>query len=456
MAVTIAIMVWFVAAGVALVRPKWGVALIWPAIWLYPNTALYGTLPLNVRLDDLWMVFMFLLAIFYARGRSGTGPVFWLAMAWAFSLVLGDFAGFFITGGIGWQQVVKGGLKTLYVPMTAYILTVFIREERDVWNHLKAMGLAAAAAAILSIAMVYFPTALRMFLIPSAQVIGFQVYSALELIEAGEIGARRAQGAVGTMTLAAILMSASLLALCMLIYRVRQSGRGFFAVIALVCLVGLGYTATRGAIGGFVGAILWGMLFTRRRGTLIAIGLMGAAILVVQGGVLERVLLRVTGTAGAGETPLMAGLAKRFVIWGAFVDHFSPIYLFTGMGMSSVMHLQKATAHNSYLGAFVYGGMFGVAVMVAIIVRVWKLAKRLRMAADAFSQGLGVYLAMFLVGMMLFGMVVEMFQHAGAMQMLFAATVLADRRLAQVREAGALPVPGALPSELSPGYAIAQ
>jgi hypothetical protein len=402
------------------------------------------------------MVFMFVLAVFYARGRSGTGPVFWLAVVWVFSLVLGDFMGFFVTGGFAWQMLVKSGLKSLYVPMTVYILTVFLRDDRDILNHLKAMGLAAAAAGILGIAMVYFPTALKMFLIPGVQVIGFQVYTALELIEAGEIGARRAQGAVGTMTLAALLLSASLMALCMVIYYIRQWDRWLFAVIALVCLTGLGYTATRGAIGGLVGAILWGMLFTRRRGTLIAIGLMGAAILVVQGGVLERVLLRVVGEAGARETPFMEGLAKRFAIWGTFADHFSPIYLFTGMGMSSVMHIQKATAHNSYLGAFVYAGLFGVAVMAAIIVRVWKLAKRLRMAADAFSQGLGVYLAMFLVGMMLFGMVVEMFQHAGAMQMLFAATVLAERRLAQVREAGALPVPGPLPSELSPGYAIAQ
>ena len=110
------------------------------------------------------------------------------------------------------------------------------------------------------------------------------------------------------------------------------------------------------------------------------------------------------------------------------------------MGMSSVLHIQKATAHNSYLGAFVYGGMFGVAVMAAIIVRVWKLGKRLREAADAFSQGLGVYLAMFLIGMMLFGMVAELFQQTTGMQLVFAGMVLAERRLAQVQAAD-LPLP---------------
>lgn len=435
MSATIAIIVWFLAATVSLVRPRIGAALIWPAIWLYPNSALYGTLPLNVRFDDLWVVFMFLLAVSYARGRGG-GVLFWLAIVWAFSLILGNLAGLFVAkglvaGGLEWQQIVKSGLKTLIAPMTVYVLTVFLQEERHVLGHLKAMGLAAAAAGILGIAMVHFPAVLSMFFIPGIRVIGFQVVGTLEMVEAGVLVARRAQGAVGTVGLAIILMNAALLALCMAIYYVRHRDRLLFACIGGVCLIGLGYTATRGAIGGLMGAILWGILFTRRRWALVAISLAGAAFLLAQAGLLERIMLRVTGPAGAHETPLLEGLAARFAIWKTFVENFSPIYLLTGMGMATVMRVAKGTAHNSYLGAFVYSGIVGVAVMTATVVRAWTLGRRLRTAADSLSQGLGVYLTMFLVGLLVYGIVAEVFQQNLSMQLLFAGMVLAEKRLAQ-------------------------
>lgn len=430
MTATIAIIVWFLAATVSLVRPRIGAALIWPAIWLYPNAALYGTAPLNVRFDDLWVVFMFLLAVAYARGRGG-GTLFWLAVVWAFSLILGNLAGLFVAGGLEWQQIVKSGLKTLITPMTVYVLTVFLQEERHVLGHLKAIGLAAAAAGILGIAMVHFPAVLSMFLIPGVRVIGFQVVSSLEMVEAGELVTRRAQGAVGGVGLAMILMSAALLALCMAIYYFRRRDRLLFACIAGVCVIGLGYTATRGAIGGLMGALLWGILFTRRRWALVAVSLAGAAFLLAQAGLLERIMLRVTGPVGVQETPLLEGLAARFAIWKTFVENFSPIYLLTGMGMATVIRTAKATAHNSYLGAFVYSGIVGVAVMTATVVRVWTLGKRLRTAADSLSQGLGVYLTMLLVGMLVYGIVAEVFQHNLLMQLLFAVMVLAEKRLAQ-------------------------
>ncbi|MBM4017305.1 MAG: hypothetical protein FJ288_03100 [Planctomycetes bacterium] len=454
MFITLAIVAWFVAAVAAMLRPKWGAMLIWPAVWLYPNSALYGTLPLNIRFDDLWLVFMFVLAILYAGGRGGTSTLFWLAVAWAFSMILGNFAGFFISGGFAWQQIVKSALKTLYVPMTAYVISVFVQTEKDLVDYMKAMGLAAAAAGVLGIAMVYFPTALSMFLIPGARVIGFQVVTALEMVEAGEIVARRAQGAVGTTSLAVISLSAALLALCMMLNQPRGKGRTYFGLIAGVCLVALGYTATRGAIGGLIGALLWGMIFTRRRWTLVAVSLIGLGLLVFQSELWERVVLRVAGGPGAGLAPFWQGLLNRLKIWEMFVQNFSPVYLFTGMGMTTVFRLAKGTAHNSYLGAFVYGGIFGVALMAAMIARAWTLWRRLRPHVDPLSGALSAYLGMFIVAMLVFGMVAELFQQATAVQLMFAAMVFVERRLAQVQAAPEAALPeGLLPADALAGAA---
>jgi hypothetical protein len=452
--VTVVIIVWALAAGVALARPKWGAMLIWPAIWLYPNSALYGTLPLNVRFDDLWVVFMFVLALFYAGGCGGTSTLFWLAVAWAASLILGNLAGFFIGGGLEWQQIVKNALKLLYVPMTTYVLIVFLQTERDIVNHVKAVGLAAAAAGALGIAMVYFPAALSMFMIHTYKVIGFQVVSQLELVEAGEVIARRAQGAVGTMALAIILLNAAVLALCMVLYQPRGKGRAYFTVIAGVCLVALGYTATRGAIGGLIGALVWGMIFTRRRGLLVAISVVGLVLLLTQGQLLERILLRVTGAPGAQEAPFWQGLADRLGIWKMFAENFSPVYLFTGMGMSTVMRLAKGTAHNSYLGAFVYGGLPGAAIFIGIITRAWSLWRRARLNTDPLCEALAAYLAMFMVGLLVFGMVVEAFQQTTSMQLMFAVMLFVEKRLSQVQAAPQAGLSeGLLPAEALAGAA---
>jgi hypothetical protein len=454
MVAAVAVIVWFLAAAVALVRPKWGVALIWPAMWLYPNTALYGTLPLNVRFDDLWIVFMFGLAIFYARGRGGSA-LLWLASVWVLSCILGDFMGFFVTGGIGWQGIVKSGLKSLYVPMTVYILTVFLEDERDVLNHLKALGLAGSAAGILGIAMVYLPGPLSAFLIPEARIIGFEIVTALEMVESHEIITRRAQGALGTFGLAMVMMTVTVTALCMLVYHPRQRVRVFFGFMAGICLVGLSYTAMRGAIAGLLAAVLWALVFTRRRGILLGISVLGAALLVVQGGLFQRVLLRVTGEVGARMAPLTEGFFRRFAIWQTFVENFSPIYLFTGMGMTSVLQVAKATAHNTYLGAFVYGGLLGVVIMILTIARAWGLGRWLRMCSDAFSQGLGVAVTMGLVAFMVFGISNEILQRPTSMQLFFALMVIAHKRLEQVREAAASPVADSLPLEGPPEYAVA-
>jgi hypothetical protein len=446
MFVALAIVLWFVAAVVALARPKWGAALIWPAIWLYPNGPLYGTLPLNVRLDDLWVVFMFLLAISFSRGKGG-GPLFWLAMAWAVSLILGDFAGFFITGGADWQTIVKAGLKTLHVPMIVYVLNVFIAEERDALNHLKAMAVAGAAASILGIAMVYFPEALKMFLIPSAKVVGFQVVTALEALEEHDVLTRRAQGSLGFMGQATMLMSVGLLCLWMMLYHANRGARLLFAVTLGISVVGLAYTITRNAIGGFMAGVVWGVVFTRRRMPLIGLLVLGALALVIQGqgGLLDRIMLRVTGPGGTQATPFMEGLLLRLDIWHRFAANFSPVYLFTGMGMTSVRMVAKSTAHNSYLGAFVYSGLTGAVVLYLILARAVRLGVNLRRyGQDGFSQGLGAWLCSLVVALCLAAFFIELFQQPLKMQVLFAAMVVADKQLARVR-AAAEPRPSLVP-----------
>ena len=269
----------------------------------------------------------------------------------------------------------------------------------------------------------------------------------LEAIEEHDVLSRRAQGSLGFMGQATMLMSIGLLCLWMMLYYANRGARLLFAVTLGISVVGLAYTITRNAIGGFMAGMVWGVVFTRRRMPLVGLLALGALALVIQGqgGLLDRVLLRVTGPGGTSATPFMEGLLLRFDIWHKFVANFSPVYLFTGMGMTSVRMVAKSTAHNSYLGAFVYSGLTGAVVLYLILARAVRLGVNLRRyGQDGFSQGLGAWLCSLVVALCLAAFFIELFQQPLKMQVLFAAMVVADKQLARVR-AAAEPRPSLVP-----------
>jgi hypothetical protein len=417
------------AAG-GILRPRVGAVLIWTFTWLYPNTLLYGTLPLNVRFDDLWVVYMFLICLLLYRQAAGLGKLTWLAIAWWLSIFVGNITGLLMTGGVAWQTVVKLTSKSLYVPMTTYVLSCLIDSRRSLEGHIKGLIISGVLAGVLGIAMVYFPGPLSAFLVPRY----YRGLEAAEIVEAAAEITRRAQGSVGTVGMAIICSGLAMLTLMLAVYRNRNSLRLFCGVACGVLMVTLGYTATRGAIGGAIAALLWAIVFTRRRGVLISLTVLGAIVLMWQGGLIDRIMLRIVGIPGGPVTPFWQGLAGRFAIFNLFVEKFHPVYLLFGMGMPTVLTLMEATTHNTYLGSLVYSGIFGPLVLVLVIARGIRLGRALlRAAGDPFSQAIGNFLLMLVVAMMTYGVVAENFQQPMPMQIYFAAMIFVEKRLLQVQ-----------------------
>lgn len=435
MTLTLVIAAWVLAGIITLARPRFGAILIWFIAWLYPNTLLYGTMPLNIRFDDLWVVLVFLVCFVLPRGHRVPGSALALSIAWTVSIVAGDVVGLFATGGATWESMLKTVGKTLYVPMTTYILITLLDRQDRIEKHLRWFALAAVAAGMLGIAMVHFPNELNAFLIPSYHLETGQ--TALESVMAQEfVTARRAQGAVGTISLACITLNLSLLSLCMMIYHPKHSGRVFFSVTAVGCLITLAYTATRSAIAGLLAAVIWGIVFTRRRGAFLAIAFVGACAMIYQGGLLERILLRTMGSGGdAPGVTLAEGWRTRADIFVMFLENISPTYFLLGMGKTGVWAEAHATVHNSYIGAVAYGGLFGAIMLVLVIWRGYVLGKQAAaIQSDWLAQALGTYLLLLLVGMMVQGMGGENFQQTLPMQLYFAAIVFVEARLAQLAQ----------------------
>jgi len=346
-----------VLAIITFIRPRVGIALIWPVTWLYPNTLLYDSLPLNVRFDDLFAVLVFLATLASPSTRGQSGRILRLAGLWWLSLAIGAVTGVLITGNYAWVAVLKLIGKSLYVPMTVYVLYAAIQDLPQLERQLRAIAVGAALAGLLAIAMLLQPHSLNIFLIPSYNVeVGLTAQELRETIE--DVTTVRAEGAVGVMGLATIMQHATLLCLALMLWHPRPRTRAFYAVLAAVGGVALLYNTTRGAIAGVVDGVIWALFFTRRRVPLVATGVAAGVALILQGSLVQRILRRVTESTGY-ESGFSQGLAIRLGIWQNFVDNFSPLYLFFGTGMIGAFIEQSMTAHNAYLGALVYTGLFG-------------------------------------------------------------------------------------------------
>ncbi len=447
MNLAIGIGIFTILAAIALTRPRAGVVLVFAAIWLYPNTFLYGSLPLNVRFDNLLCLFVFFVCLFSPHSRRTTGPLVSLALFWTASILIGNITGLVLSGETGWQDIVKSAARSFYVPLTTYALYNLLSNAEQIERLIRAILLAAAAASVLAIAMVYFPSQLDVFLIPTYNVkVGM---TALEMLEAStETIGRRAQGAVGVMSLAIIMQNMALLSLAMMISHIRHNSRAFYAATLAVSAAGLAYTATRGAIGGFLAAVLWALAFTTKRRALIAILILGALALALQGDIVQRVLLRLTEPTVGTQSQLERGLEVRLSIVRLFIENFSPVYFFFGMGMSTIEQTQAATAHNAYLGALVYSGLLGVIALALLVRQGWVLARQAISVPDNwFVNALGLYLGMLVVALIVHGFVLENFQHTYGMQLYFAAMVFVERALAATQHAPAIEPTPLMPSQ---------
>lgn len=428
------ILIYVSMAAAVVVQPRLSVALIWFAIWLYPNTAMYGIIPGNVRLDDLFVCFTFVMALRGNKGRIPVTAALGLAVIWFIAQVMGNSAAVIVADqNIG--PVVKFVLKAMYVPMTVAILSMTIRTREDVDFCIKSICVAGVAAALLGIATVYWPRRFEMFYIRDIRP---RLGGVLDRIESKGIWSRRATGSLGIMATSLVLLNTSLLSMCRWLFGKEGSALKILPVgfCFVICAAGLMHTQTRGAMIAFAVAILWGFMMQKKMSKLLmskaasafAMMVLAGSVVLYKPGILKIFTARFTGGTGVtfGE-----GAEVRMGVWGYLMNKFNPWYLFTGVGMASSQRMYGTenwgTAHNAYLGSFVYTGLFGFLVLVIIAIRAFRLSRQLldhRMGNTA--NMMGTYLSMIMVAMLIAGMTIENFQETICMQLFFACFFLSE------------------------------
>lgn len=391
--------VFYVAlAVVALIRPKWGVYLIWVATWGYPLGLLQGLLPFNVRFDDLFILWLVLCVGLLHRKPSGSHLILTLIVLLFIARVISNTVGV-VTGPIDPLTIIRHLGKAFYIPAIAFVVWKTTHSVADVRGHLGAILIGGIVAAVIGTMEVLTPELTRMWEIPDSR------YESA----AFGIDHRRGGGALGPIYFAWTMMVIALLALRVFLRGTPGPLRTIAGVAAAVALPGLLASKTRSAIGGIVVAITYMLIRQRHRVLLIAAFLVFGMYLTFGTSLLDQAIGRFERVAEGGNIA-----SGRFEIWSLYLFERPSIhYLLLGRGWPAEKQRLGVEAHSAYIGMFAYSGLTGSLLLIALFTAMWTRASMLlRGSTDPLDLAIAEALRAIILGTLfasLFGE--ELFKH---------------------------------------------
>jgi len=447
--IVVGIILGFFVAVMAFLTPKWAFYLFWPVTWCYPTSLLYGALPFNIRFDDLFMVWLTIACLRVLPPDVLPSRSFRVALIWFLSITFGAMAGLLTSESYAIRAILRDIAKAMHVPMVALTTCALIRSERDTRSLLVVMALGAAGSFAIGVLQVYRPDLTAFWEIPQTEL-GMDTESERH-IEGGDTQIR-AQGAVGGITLSILGFSMALLGLRLALHDAGTMRKLGHSINGLAGLVGLGYTVTRGAMAGLAGALFFSLFTQSKKGAALILIFAGAAITVSQTDVLERMTYRVA-SKDSDLGSLEAGAAVRGQVWMTYLTEWSPHYFLFGRGFTAELVRHQCTAHNTYIGALAYTGLFGVVALIWVVFMMMHTPlKLLRIEKDPFYLGLTEAFAAMVVAFMVNGLTAELWQQP--QPIIFSLYALVDARL-RLHETAATAMT-ALPSAWTPVHAGAR
>ncbi|MEE8170938.1 MAG: hypothetical protein V3T70_10355 [Phycisphaerae bacterium] len=389
--------------------PRAGFLLFWFVTWLYPTGLLHGILPLNIRLDDLFIIWLTVACIRIMPPDVVTSRSFRIASLWFLSIVLGNMVGYLTAPPYVFQAVVRSVGKAAYVPMLVLVVNTLIRTDRDARRMLRAMLWAGSGAILIGLIQVYAPYVVVWWEV-RAVVIGKLSVSEAAL-QGGDEESRRAMGSLGGL-LAIVGLSFALIGMRQAIHQTSNMAKLAYSVVGLWGVVGLGYTITRGAIAGFAAAMMFGLAFLGRRPATLAVILLGGVVITTQTDLAQRTLSRITGSRLTGRGNVLDGAAVRSRLWILYLEEWSPHYFLFGRGfIPEMVRHNGAAVHSSYVVALAYTGMFGVIIFAALIMVIinitWKL---MQLEYDPFFIAVNEAVILLTIALLVNGISAELWQ----------------------------------------------
>ncbi len=408
----------YLLAGItAAMRPKLGVQMVWFLTWLYPIGLLHGLLPLGVRFDDLYVVWILLIALCVRPSPIRRSYVVIFACLWFVSLTLGNLVGVATGGGLAlFLNAVRAIGKVFYIPAIAIAIWKTTRSEADIRGHLMAMLIALLGAGVVGGLQLYRPGLVVWWEIPSFTY--GQGYTA----ETFGVELRRAGGAMGAIGYGWGMMTLFVIGARMAVLQSGTITRLLGAAGIAMGAAGMAFSNTRAALGGAAVALVYMIVGQKRRGWLIVLMSLGASYAVLQTNLLDRVLLRF----GGGVSAVESAFDTRSSIWMSYLTRPSLHYFLFGRGWHAERERIGESAHSSYIGVLAYQGLFGVVVTLLGGWWMWRAGQRAALHEPPnFHRGIGESARALLLAIAFAGLFGEEV-HAAALRPVVALALLAE------------------------------
>jgi len=403
---------------IAALKPKLGAYLIWPAMWLYPGGLLHSLLPLNMRFDDIYIIWVPFVIFIYSFGKKEQkSKVLLFAWLWFFAILMGN-----ITGSLGTPLMfnpilIRNIAKRLYIPLIAYAVWKTATDEESIKKHIIWIFIAGFLTMAIGIVQVKAPYLTIIWENPG-WLYEVDTYSKDTFDE----DIRRAGGSLETMYYSVTAMSLFILGWRFFLIKPTKLLK-FIGVFSIVISgLGLIYSNTRGTIAGALIGVLYMMIRQRKRVVLITLSSFIVLYLILGTSLLERVTSRFEIIEGQGQYKYDI----RTFIWSEYLKKVSPLWLFFGRGMIPEQVRVGYSAHSSFVGGLAYTGLLGCFITFMLLFYIWKYSRDIILLKTPLTLALGQSILAILWATLFSALFIEVLQ-GHHMRLLVALGILAER-----------------------------
>lgn len=363
MAENIVIGIYFIAILLGLLRPKLAILFFWPLMYCYPSWLLFNMLPLNVGLDDLLLISLFIGSLIRSRGRLEVKWPFVMSILFCALFVLGDLASIAMGNlniALLWQQ----WLKNLGLILFVYSISSMTKTPEQISKMIYSLLFGAFLGAVFVIYYAIIPYAYNPFQIPY-HLLGHEAWT------------KQALGPFGDTAIAGgVLGFAVLIGYFRIRFAKDRYKRPVIVIVTGVLLLGLLLSSSRSGWIFVLFPLVLSSLLSKQR--VLGIFLLGTIIIVVFASLtyfrvfstrMDATIYQIT----SGELHTVS--SNRFEMWIEHLSKPSIKWLFFGEGFAI---MGGAHVHNNYLGILKNMGLAGVLFWFVYYVKVIKKSSWLK------------------------------------------------------------------------------
>lgn len=366
--------------AVAVFRPTLLLPLSWVVVMCYPQGFLYGKLPLNIGLDDLFLILASVITIFRLNRRapiSHSKNLLFIIIGLFLMQTLAE-----ISGSLQYTYLslstIRNALKGLVVLAYVVALIMDIRGEKDVRRHVFWMTAALTVAFAIVIVCYYVPGFAELW-----EVRDPETSYMMAMTSNRSFGAFNGPAEVGGVACLTVPLMIGILLNCWHDRRVRNlTFVGLLVVLGGTALI----SKSRSAIVAIGLMLALALILSHKRLYIMAVGVVLVAVLgyIVYWNVVSISPISDRFVGGV----LSEDFSSRLDIWRSVVAN-PPRNILFGSGSDALFENLGATPHNGYLDIFYCWGLFGLFMFTWLVYTAVKWSRWV-LKHDTFPLGLGV------------------------------------------------------------------